>query len=131
VGDSFFTDTYGHVLLVIYLQTSVSRTNANLSSPSHLVDIFAMVPQNVQRSPSTFSGKDARLSQYQNVLANLSSSNKTDPSSDTSADDTLQDAMEWQSDDEDAEVMKSFKVNKPEKSGPLLGGFADIGTSMR
>jgi hypothetical protein len=39
--------------------------------------------------------------------------------------------MEWPSDDEDAEVMDSFKVNKPEKSGPLLGGFADIGGSMR
>jgi hypothetical protein len=118
-------------LLVTYLQPSVYRTYANLSSPSHLVDIFAMVSQNVQRSPSTFSGKDARISQYQNVLANLSSSSKTDPSSDISADNTLQDAMEWQSDDEDVEVMKSFRVNRPEKSGPLLGGFADIGTSMR
>jgi hypothetical protein len=95
------------------------------------VDIFAMVPQNAQRSPSTFSGKDTRLSQYQTVLANLSTSNKTDPSLDTSADNTLQEAMEWPSDDEDTEVMESFKVNKPEKSGPLLGGFADIGASMR
>ena len=90
-----------------------------------------MVPQNAQRSPSTFSGKDTRLSQYQTVLANLSTSNKTDPSLDTSADNTLQEAMEWPSDDEDTEVMESFKVNKPEKSGPLLGGFADIGASMR
>jgi hypothetical protein len=122
---------HGHVLLVTYLQTSAYRKYANSSSSSHLVDIFAMVPQNVQRSPSTFSGKDARLSQYQNVLANLSSSSKTDPSSDTSADSTLQDAMEWPSDDEDVEVMKSFKVNRPEKSGPLLGGFADIGTGMK
>jgi len=65
------------------------------------------------------------------VLANLSTSNKTDPSSDTLVDNTLQDAMEWPSDDEDAEVMDSFKVNKPEKSGPLLGGFADIGGGMR
>jgi hypothetical protein len=91
-----------------------------------------MVPQNAQRSPSTFSGKDTRLSsQYKTVLANLSTSHKTDPSSDTSVDNALQDAMEWPSDDEDAEVMDSFKVNKPEKSGPLLGGFADIGGGIR
>jgi len=106
------------------LQRIVAQTS------SHLVDIFAMVPQNVQRSPSTFSGKDTRLSQYQTVLANLPSSNQTVPSSDTSTDNTLQDAMEWPSDDEDVEVMNGFKVNKPEKSGPLLGGFTDIGASI-
>ena len=98
-----------------YLQISVHRTYANSSSSSHLVDIFAMVPQNVQPSPSTFSGKDARLSQYQNVLANLSSSNKTDPSSDTSADNNLQDAMEWPSDDEDVEVMNEFQSQQAGK----------------
>jgi hypothetical protein len=92
-----------------------------------------MVPQNVQRSPSTFSGKDARLLQYQDVLANLSSSNKTDPSSDSSAENTLQDAVEWPSDDDDDddEIMKSYRVNKPDKTGPLLGGFADIGATMK
>lgn len=90
-----------------------------------------MVPQNVQRSPSTFSGKDTRLSQYQTVLANLSSSNKTDPSSDNSTEIIIQDAMEWPSDEEDVEVINDFKVNKPETTGPLLGGFADIGASVR
>jgi glutamate dehydrogenase/leucine dehydrogenase len=90
-----------------------------------------MVPQNVQRSPSTFSGKDARILQYQDVLANLSSSNKTDPSLDSSAENTLQDAVEWPSDDEDDEIMKGYRVNKPDKTGPLLGGFADIGASMK
>lgn len=90
-----------------------------------------MVPQNVQRSPSTFSGKDARLLQYQDVLANLSSSNKTNPSLGSSIENTSQDAEEWPSDDEDDEIMKSYKVNKPDKTGPLLGGFADVGASTK
>lgn len=89
-----------------------------------------MVPQNVQRSPSTFSGKDARLLQYQDVLANLSSGDNTDLQLTSSVENTLQDTVEWRSDDEDDEIMKSYKVNKPDKTGPLLGGFADIGTGM-
>ncbi len=85
-----------------------------------------MVPPNVQRSPSTFSGSDARLLQYQDVLAGLSSSNNTNPSVGSSTGTAAHETEDWPSDDEDDEAFKTFKVTKPDKAGPLLGGFAEI-----
>ena len=90
-----------------------------------------MIPQNFQRSPSTFSAKDARLLQYQDVLANLSSSKNTDPSLDPHSANTSQGAMDWPSDDEDDDALKNYKVNMPEKTGPLLGGFSEIGRGFK
>jgi hypothetical protein len=83
-----------------------------------------MVPQNFQRSPSTFSAKDARILQYQDVLTNLSSSNNNNnPPLEASSEGTSQVTLDWASDDEEDEVLKNYKVNRPEKTGPLLGGF--------
>jgi hypothetical protein len=90
---------------------------------SHLVDIFAMVPQNFQRSPSTFSAKDARVLQYQDVLANLPNGNDTSLSSDSVHGQNPPTAGDWLSDDEDDGVIESYQVNKPETTSPLLGGF--------
>lgn len=103
-----------------------------MDSFSHLVDIFAMVPQNFQRSPSTFSAKDARRLQYQDVLTNLSGSNSNDdPPLDPYSGGTSQVTLDWASDEEEDELLKNYKVNKPEKTGPLLGGFSDIGGGLR
>lgn len=93
---------------------------------SHLVDIFAVPPQN-QHSPvaaySTYSGQDARLAQYQDVLAKLSSENLYE----NFAPPTVhagQDA-DWPSDDEEGGKAESRKTAKPDV-GPLVSGFADI-----
>lgn len=85
-----------------------------------------MVPPIVQRTSSTFSGNDARLLQYQDVLAGLSSSNNTNPSVGSSNGVAAREAEDWPSDDDDDEPFKSYKVVKPDKAGPLLGGFAEI-----
>lgn len=91
-----------------------------------------MVPQNFQRSPSTFSSKDARLLQYQDVLTNLSgSNNNNDPPLEASSGGTSQVTLDWASDDEEDEALKNYQVNKPEKTGPLLGGFSEIGGGLR
>jgi hypothetical protein len=39
--------------------------------------------------------------------------------------------VDWLSDDEEDEVLRNYKVNKPEKTGPLLGGFSEIGGGLR
>jgi len=100
------------------LQKIVAQTS------NHLVDIFAMVPQNVQRSPaSAFSGQDARLLQYRDVLAKLASGDDEDTSRQGGA--TLPGTVDWPSDEEDEDALEGYRVVKTE-GGPLLGGFADV-----
>jgi hypothetical protein len=88
------------------------------------VDIFAMVPQNLQRAPTpTFSGQDARLLQYQDVLAGASS--------DIEQPELVQDAIavdgapDWLSDDDEEDALKGFKVVRG-SNGPFLGGFTNV-----
>jgi len=108
------------------LQKIVAQTS------NHLVDIFAMVPQSSQRSPATtFSGQDARLLQYQDVLAKLSTDDISDMSVLRSAGDMSQSASDWPSDDEEEENSKKFQPVKPMDIGPLLGGFADVENSIK
>ena len=86
-----------------------------------------MIPQNLQRPPITaYSGQEARLAQYQDVLAKLSSENLYENFSEPAIVRHGQDA-DWPSDDEeDDEVSpKSPRITKPDV-GPLLGGFADM-----
>jgi len=104
------------------LQKIVAQTS------NHLVDIFAMVPQSLQRSPATtFSGQDTRLLQYQDVLARLPADAVSDANEDLSA-HSVQGAIDWPSDEEedDDEDLKRLKIVKPPQIGPLLGGFAEI-----
>lgn len=93
---------------------------------SHLVDIFAMIPQNVQHSPiTTYSGQEARLTQYQEVISKLSSDNLYEEFSQPTPCNGAQDP-DWLSDDEEDEISgKSPRITKPDV-GPLLGGFADM-----
>ncbi|KAI9745142.1 MAG: hypothetical protein M1818_001420 [Claussenomyces sp. TS43310] len=100
------------------LQKVVAQTS------NHLVDIFAMVPQNSQRVPSlpTFSGHDARLLQYRDVLAKLSNIN--DDSEDP-GEDVSNEVIDWLSDNEEEDDLQSVRVVKP-SSERLLGGFADV-----
>ncbi|KAH6714255.1 late endosomal/lysosomal adaptor and MAPK and MTOR activator-domain-containing protein [Leptodontidium sp. MPI-SDFR-AT-0119] len=105
---------------------------------NHLVDIFAMVPQNAippAASPTAtstlFPAQDARLVRYQDVLAKISAS---DPSSKTNqypTDHTPIASDGWASDDEDVEEMKGHTPVKSEGIGALLGGFADADSAMR
>ncbi|KAK6597552.1 hypothetical protein H4I95_09823 [Botrytis cinerea] len=88
------------------LQKVVAQTS------NHLVDIFAMVPQNVPRAPVTMY--NGRIEQY-----------KTNPVEGTHP---ISDG--WASDDEDVEEMKKYKPVKSEDVGPLLGGFADAESTM-
>jgi hypothetical protein len=86
-----------------------------------------MVPQNLQRPPvTTYSGQEARLAQYQDVLSKLSSENLYENFSEPAIVTHGQDE-DWPSDDEEDEEVsaKSPRITKPDV-GPLLSGFADM-----
>lgn len=95
-----------------------------MKSHSHLVDIFATVPQNQQRPPATtYAAQPARFVTYADLLGKP----PMDPYEDNSRPPTAdgKDA-DWLSDDEDDELSgKSPGISKPDV-GPLLGGFADM-----
>jgi hypothetical protein len=95
---------------------------------SHLVDIFAMVPQTVPPAPNTvFPAHDARLLRYQDVLAKMSTD---DPSKvlllSTESTPNISDG--WISEEEGLEEPKGYKAVRSENVGALLGGFADAET---
>ncbi|TEY43466.1 hypothetical protein BOTCAL_0370g00160 [Botryotinia calthae] len=107
------------------LQKVVAQTS------NHLVDIFAMVPQNVPRAPVTmYNGQDARLLRYQEVLAKIPSQDGSSNTKQTPVEGTHPISDGWASDDEDVEEMKKYKPVKSEDVGPLLGGFADAESTM-
>lgn len=87
-----------------------------------------MIPQSFQRSPSTnFSGQDARLLQYQDVLSKIAtdqSPNALEPVT------NVHHFADWSSDDEDGGETK-FRVVESREIGPLLGGFADVENSIK
>ncbi|KAL7622149.1 hypothetical protein AAE478_007651 [Parahypoxylon ruwenzoriense] len=89
--------------------------------PSKLVDVFEITPQEPQRTqPAIFSGQDARLARYQNILSKLSADGEN-----ASADDG-QGAAEWLlSEDDTVELQGKAPSVKDEAGGPLVGTFAD------
>jgi hypothetical protein len=90
---------------------------------SHLVDIFAMVPQKAQPTPnSTFPGQDARLLRYQDVLTKISAIRQSNGKTRLSVDNMAYTSDGWISEEDDAE---DERPTKPADVGPLLGGFAD------
>ena len=90
---------------------------------SHLVDIFAMVPQKAQPTPnSTFRGQDARLLRYQDVLTKISVARQSNDKTHLSVDNTPYISDGWISEGDDVEDEPPVK---PTNVGPLLGGFAD------
>lgn len=95
-------------------------------SHSHLVDIFATVPQNQQRPPdTTYATQPARFVTYGDLLGKPPFDNLYENISRLPTANGKQDA-DWLSDDEDDEVSgKSPGLSKPDV-GPLLGGFADM-----
>ncbi|PQE30325.1 late endosomal lysosomal adaptor and MAPK and MTOR activator domain-containing protein [Rutstroemia sp. NJR-2017a WRK4] len=108
------------------LQKVVAQTS------NHLVDIFAMVPQNLPRAPSItmFTGQDARLLRYQDVLAKMTTQDESNNTKHPPVEGTHPISDGWISDDEDVEEMKKHKPVKSEDVGPLLGGFADAESAM-
>lgn len=96
---------------------------------SHLVDIFAMVPQNLPPPTSTtdFSA-DTRLLRYQDVLAKMSASTASSTANQQASDAMPNVSDGWASDDDEDEVKDSFTPVKSKGVGPLLGGFADAET---
>jgi len=109
------------------LQKVVAQTS------NHLVDIFAMIPQNVPpRVPATmFTGQDARLLRYQDVLAKMSIQDASSKAKQSLVDDIPHATDGWASDEDSEEEMKSHKSVKSEDVGPLLGGFADADSTLR
>lgn len=103
-----------------------------MQTSNHLVDIFAMVPQNnvTPSATTTFPIQDARLLRYQDVLAKISTSDTATKSNQYLAENTPAPSEGWISDEEDLEDMPSHMPVKSEGIGPLLGGFADAATSM-
>jgi len=99
--------------------------NANGVSPSNLVDIFAMVPKNPRRGPSTaFPRQDARLSRFQDVLSKMSAESDSTKELTTEAVSPEGDGRSVNREETDAS--NDFKVIKSKEIGPLLGGFADL-----
>ncbi|KAI1074205.1 hypothetical protein F5B20DRAFT_586534 [Whalleya microplaca] len=97
------------------LQQVVTRTSNNL------VDVFEITPQESQRTqPTMFSGQDARLARYQNILSKIS------PDNDPAFGDATHDAVEWlPSEDDTLEAQGKPLDIKDETDGPLVGTFSD------
>lgn len=93
------------------LQRVVARTSNNL------VDVFEIAPQESQRTqPNIFSGQDARLARYQNILSKLSPEDGAEES----------DVVEWlPSEDESSETQGKSSGIKEISDEPLVGTFAD------
>lgn len=100
-------------------------TTANAIPRSHLVDIFATAPPSSQRGPSTtFTGQDARLVRFQDVLAKMSA--EPESSEDLPTDAVSPEGEGWIVNGEETDASNDFKVVKSKEIGPLLGGFADL-----
>lgn len=100
-----------------------------IGSYSHLVDIFAMVPQTVTPVPTTvFPAQDARLLRYQDVLAKMSSKRLSARTNQASTEHIPNLPDGWTSEEDDVEESKEIRPGKSEHVGPLLGGFADAET---
>jgi len=107
------------------LQKVVAQTS------NHLVDIFALVPQNGAPAPSpVFPAQDAKRLRYQDVLAKMSTQDQLSQTKHASADNTPIVSDGWISEDDDMEEMKRHTPVKSEGIGPLLGGFADAESAM-
>lgn len=92
------------------LQRVVARTSNNL------VDVFEITPQEPQRAqPAVFSGQDARLARYQNILSKISPEDGAEP-----------DVVEWlPSDDETSDAHGKSHHIKEFSGESLVGTFAD------
>ncbi|KAG9240209.1 late endosomal/lysosomal adaptor and MAPK and MTOR activator-domain-containing protein [Calycina marina] len=100
------------------LQKVVAQTS------NHLVDIFAMVPQNMALAP-TLPAHAARMTRYQDVLSKLSANEQQRPAQHVSADSTPNVSDGWTSEGDDADEINVHALVKSEQLGPLVGGFAD------
>lgn len=90
-----------------------------------------MVTQNVPRgSTATFSGQDARLLRYQNVLTKMATNDQSHTPMRQSTESTSSMCDGWISEDDDVEEIKSYGPVKSTDVGPLLGGFADAESAM-
>lgn len=102
------------------LQKIVAQTS------NHLVDIF--VPRNSQWPPAAtnYTGQEARLAQYKEVMSKISSENLYDKSTEPIVVSDAHD-NDWPSDedDDDNTSSKSPRITKP-NVGPLVSGFAEM-----
>lgn len=106
------------------LQKVVTQTS------NHLVDIFAMVPQNAPRAAGTiFVGQDRRLLRYQDIISKMSAHAPTEASP-IFSEGNAAGSDGWISEDDDLDEAKSFGPVKTDDIGPLLGGFADAESAM-
>ncbi len=85
-------------------------------SSSNLVDVFEIAPQESHRTqPTIFSGQDARMARYQNILSKLSPEEGADS-----------DVVEWLPNEEETSEAHGKNPSVKEVSGePLVGTFAD------
>ncbi|KAG9233299.1 late endosomal/lysosomal adaptor and MAPK and MTOR activator-domain-containing protein [Amylocarpus encephaloides] len=107
------------------LQKVVAQTS------NHLVDIFAMIPQNGQNTASVvLPSQDAKILRYQDVLAKMAADDQSIKAEPLSADNTPNPSKGWLSVEDDVEEMKNYTPVKSEGIGALLGGFADPDSIM-
>ncbi|RQM05936.1 hypothetical protein DH86_00002497 [Scytalidium sp. 3C] len=108
------------------LQKVVAQTS------NHLVDIFAMVPQNAPRGPPTLHpDQDPRVLRYQDVLAKLYNQHQPPPEIQLTSDSPQKTDDGWMSEEDEATESSSYKRVKSDGIGPLLGGFADVDSAMK
>lgn len=104
---------------------------------SHLVDIFATVPQNTiplvaHTTVNTLSpAQDATSIQYLDVLAKLSTSDPSSKSNPYPIEHTPITSESWDSDDDDLEELKGQTLVNAEGIKSLLGGFEDADLAMK
>lgn len=108
--------TSKYVAHALFMCRFLGRLGLIISS-SNLVDVFEIAPQESQRTqPNIFSGQDARLVRYQNIISKLSSEEGAES-----------DVVEWLPSEEDiSEEAHGRSSGIKELSGePLVGTFAD------
>ncbi|CCU75401.1 hypothetical protein BGHDH14_bgh01205 [Blumeria hordei DH14] len=103
------------------LQNIVSQTS------EHLVDIFAITPQDLPLSIPTihFPAREAQLSQFRNIISKLPLEEPSNGSYNNVVNSQPCSYDAWMSDEENDEKSENYPTVKLKGIGSLLGRFAD------
>ncbi|TQS34966.1 hypothetical protein Golomagni_04630 [Golovinomyces magnicellulatus] len=92
----------------------------------HLVDIFAVIPQNTASSPAaSFPYQDSCPQQYEDIIAKISFDDRGEVPLENSSLNPLPLFDVWTTDEENHQKFKSHHSIKSEGVGPFLGEFED------
>ncbi|KJZ73793.1 hypothetical protein HIM_06911 [Hirsutella minnesotensis 3608] len=106
------------------------ETNAWLTSPSNMVDVFEIAPHDTLTrggTPFAYAGQGARVARYQHLVSKLSADDEADAAGVR---------IDWLAEDDDAADVQSdrpasIKTLPEENGGTLVGTFADAAAAMQ